>query len=188
MPIEFKCPNCSKAIKAPDAYAGKTAKCPGCGNAITVPAMEEEIVEAEAVDPVPETDALADMLNEEDEYKVANPYQAPAPPAERRMPCPACGEMIPTNAALCRFCGEVFDPALKRAREQKSRSSDDDDMTAIDWVLTALPVILVIGCIVGIVYMVMGKKKGGKMILVSICACVIWNILIGVLTSLGQHH
>jgi len=182
MPIEFKCPQCGKAIKAPDAYAGKTAKCPGCGAAIAVPAKEEEILEAETVEPLSQNSALDDMLKEEDEYKLANPnpYQSPVPPQENRKPCPACGEMIASNAAMCRFCGEVFDPALKKARAKKD-ADPDDDMSAVEWVVAIL--CAGIGCIVGIVYLVQGKKKGGKMLLVSICAAVVWNVLAALLRS-----
>src|SRR5688572_6415637 len=30
-----------------------------------------------------------------------------------RRPCPACGEAIVATAQKCRFCGEIFDPALR---------------------------------------------------------------------------
>jgi len=44
-----------------------------------------------------------------------------------RKPCPHCGEMIIKAAAKCRFCGEVFDPTLKRKSGSKRRRSFDDD-------------------------------------------------------------
>lgn len=37
MPIEFRCPNCSKLLRTPDESAGKKAKCPQCGGIADVP-------------------------------------------------------------------------------------------------------------------------------------------------------
>lgn len=38
MPISVTCPGCSKVIKVPEQYAGKSGKCPGCGAKIAIPA------------------------------------------------------------------------------------------------------------------------------------------------------
>lgn len=38
MPIEFKCPQCSAALKLRDEFAGKRGKCPQCAATIVVPA------------------------------------------------------------------------------------------------------------------------------------------------------
>lgn len=40
-------------------------------------------------------------------------------------PCPACGEMIKTAASKCRFCGEVFDPALKKRKSSGGGGRSD---------------------------------------------------------------
>ena len=32
-----------------------------------------------------------------------------------------CGEMIMATAAKCRYCGEVFDPKLKRGKSKKKK-------------------------------------------------------------------
>lgn len=37
MPISVTCPGCSKVIKVPEQYAGKSGKCPGCGAKIAIP-------------------------------------------------------------------------------------------------------------------------------------------------------
>lgn len=53
--------------------------------------------------------------------------------------------------------------------------SDDADLTPLDWVLAIL--CSGIGCIVGIVYMVQGKPKGTKMLVISLVFVVIWNVV-----------
>ena len=37
MPIEFRCPSCSKLLRTPDESAGKKAKCPQCATVVDVP-------------------------------------------------------------------------------------------------------------------------------------------------------
>jgi predicted RNA-binding Zn-ribbon protein involved in translation (DUF1610 family) len=110
MAISFSCPQCGKKLKAPDDAAGKSSKCPGCGSAVTCP---EPVYDAELVDPAHGPNPFDDLDGGEAYAVTAEP--AEAPPGEARKPCPMCGEMIVATAAKCRFCGEVFDPTLKKA-------------------------------------------------------------------------
>jgi len=48
-------------------------------------------------------------------------------------------------------------------------------MGTLDWVLAIL--CSGIGCIVGIVYLVQGKPKGTKMLVISIVMIVVWNVI-----------
>ncbi len=41
MTIEFTCPICTSALKAPDAYAGKLAKCKKCQARVVIPDSQE---------------------------------------------------------------------------------------------------------------------------------------------------
>ncbi|MCS7305211.1 MAG: zinc-ribbon domain-containing protein [Thermoguttaceae bacterium] len=47
MPIDFRCPICTKLLRVPDGAAGRQAKCPACGNVITIaggsPAAPSEV-------------------------------------------------------------------------------------------------------------------------------------------------
>ena len=118
----------------------------------------------------------------------AAPGDAASPPpdpsagdAQQRRPCPMCGEMIVATAAKCRFCGAIFDPALKKEEERKRTKDADADLTTGDWIFCIL--CGWIGCIVGIVYMIRGKPKGAKMIGVSLVATVVWSMLRAVLVQ-----
>lgn len=116
MAIEVGCPNCGKKLKAPDSLAGRVGKCPACGTRVQLPDAPEppEVMEPEVVDD-DSLGALADAAGHEEHasYELAQPPDAPEE-GDRR-PCPMCGEMIATAAVKCRFCGEVFDPKLKKA-------------------------------------------------------------------------
>jgi predicted RNA-binding Zn-ribbon protein involved in translation (DUF1610 family) len=177
VPIKVTCNSCGKSLKAKDSAAGKRVKCPQCGDPISIP---DEVYDAE------EAGGDDDYSGYDDDYgdgqydlgdDVAN-----APGATKRRPCPACGEMIVEGAAKCRFCGEIFDAALKRkARKSKSGGSDDADMTTGDWVVACL--CSGIGCIAGIVWMIQGKPKGSKMLGVSFLMAIFWNVVKLVLTA-----
>ena len=102
MTIKVECTSCGKVLTAKDSAAGKRAKCPQCGDIIQIP----EVYEAEEVGGDYADDEYGDD-GYDDDYD-------DSPDQEKRKPCPACGEMIIRGAAKCRFCGEIFDPALKR--------------------------------------------------------------------------
>jgi predicted RNA-binding Zn-ribbon protein involved in translation (DUF1610 family) len=180
--IRVTCPNCGAKLKAPDEAAGRETRCPKCGTPITVPEAGDMIYDAEAI---PEPHELSGDVYGLDDV----PAQKPAPAAaadDGRRPCPMCGEMIMANAAKCRYCGEVFDPALRKAeaKTKRSFSPEDEDMSSGEWVLAVL--CSGIGCIVGIVWMIQGKPKGKKMFGVSLLFNILWGILRAVLEQAGR--
>ena len=183
MPISFSCPRCGKNLKAPDDAAGKSSKCPGCGAPVTCP---EPVYDAELIDPVAGgPDPYADM-DADKPYGLAGlaPGAPSAPEAagEARRPCPMCGEMIVVGAAKCRYCGEIFDPALKKARKKgKKYGAEDADLTAGDIAVGLL--CGWIGCIAGIVWMIQGKPKGWKMVLLSIVSDVVKSVALAFIQS-----
>ncbi len=105
--------------------AGKTSTCPGCGAKVTCPdaAHDAEVVE---MGPPPAKPSGFDPFGDLDDDKpigVAGPSPAAESAAESRRPCPKCGEMILTTAAKCRFCGEVFDSTLKKAKKSGGKKA-----------------------------------------------------------------
>lgn len=90
--------------------------------------------------------------------------------------------MIAVGAAKCRFCGEIFDESLRKLEAKKAKSSDvDADMTPGDWAVAIL--CSGIGCIAGIVWMIQGKPKGGKMFGVSLLFAFAWGAIRAVIES-----
>ena len=170
MSIKVTCSACGTTLKAKDSLAGKKVKCPHCSEAIRIPdaSAEEEVYEAEEVGD-----------NQDFDFGGLDPSAGEE--IEGRKPCPVCGEMIMRTAAKCRYCGEIFDPALKKREKKKKRSGEgadidiDEDMTTGDWVVALI--CSGIGCIVGIVWMIQGKPKGPKMFGVSLGMTIFWNII-----------
>jgi len=140
MSIKVSCPSCGKTLAAPDSAAGKRAKCPGCGELFTVPAA---IQEAESLSVAP-----AAATGEPASYGLAEPIPAatsaaPAVAGEQRRPCPECGEMIVASAAKCRFCGAIFDPALKSSLA--ARGGNNEGLSTNGYIVYTL-VFLFIPC------------------------------------------
>ncbi|MBL9161780.1 MAG: zf-TFIIB domain-containing protein [Planctomycetaceae bacterium] len=175
MSIQVTCPSCQTTLKTADSSAGKRAKCPKCGGIIEIPAAppapadDEYALEAEH-------NPLAGFSDEELSSGPATPA------ATDRKPCPACGEMIVRDAVKCRYCGEVFDPVLRK-QEQKARKAtgEDADLSTGEWALAIL--CSGIGCLMGIIWMVQGKPKGKKMFLVSFAMQIVWGVIRGVIEN-----
>jgi hypothetical protein len=84
--------------------------------------------------------------------------------------------MIVRDAVKCRFCGEVFDPVLKKQQQKAMKATGEDaDLSTGEWVVAIL--CSGIGCIIGIIWMIQGKPKGKKMLLVSLAVQGFWFIV-----------
>ncbi len=72
---------------------------------------------------------------------------------------------------------------IRRRSRSGNSGGSDNDLAGSD---IALAIICSgIGCIMGIVYAIQGKPKGGKMIGLSFLFIVIWNIIAFVIRSAG---
>jgi predicted RNA-binding Zn-ribbon protein involved in translation (DUF1610 family) len=185
MSISFQCPQCGKKLKAPDQAAGKSSKCPGCGGTVTCP---EPVYDAEVLDesqPPAGHDPYGD-LDSDKPYGLVEPEPAAAPSGENRRPCPMCGEMILATAAKCRYCGEVFDPALKKAKGKKSKVGAGDASLSTGEILVAV-LCSGIGCIMGIIWMIQGKPKGLKMFGLSFVIYII-GFIVGLVVQMAAHQ
>ncbi len=187
MAISFSCPNCGKKLKAPDSAVGKSSKCPGCNTPVTCP---EPVYEAELIEPPLAGPNPYDDIDDGLPYGVAGPaagQEADTGP-EPRKPCPMCGEMIVATAAKCRFCGEVFDAKLKKAKKKKKKGSysyEEENLSGGDIAVAIL--CSGIGCIAGLVWMIQGKPKGGKMLGLSILMNLIWGVVRIAITAAVQN-
>jgi len=186
--------------------AGKTAKCPHCGGKVRIPdpndpqrprrsqsprssqgserprrrrrPQRDDVYEAEEVGGADDYDFGG---GEDFDFGGMDPNAGALVTRPDRKPCPACGEMIQKKAAKCRFCGEIFDPALKRRKQKsrrrsRSRYSDDDELEIAEWLL----IIFCggIACIIGIVYLIQGQtSKGTKMIAYPFLIGLIWRLI-----------
>ena len=182
MSINFQCPRCGKKLKAPDSAVGKSSKCPGCGGTVTCP---EPIYDAEVVEMMmtpekpPAFNPYAD-LDDDKPYAMVNPPAAQESAIESRRPCPMCGEMILATAAKCRYCNEVFDPGLKKAKskgKKKSKNFSRDDEVLSGGEIAAALLCSNIACIAGLIWMIQGKPKGLKMLGLSFAMQVVWGIV-----------
>ena len=184
MAISFQCPKCGKKLKAPDNAAGKSSTCPGCGGKVTCPepVYDAEVVEMELSPEKPKGfDPFAD-LDDDKPYPVTGPPPVSQSADDGRKPCPMCGEMIVVSAAKCRYCGEVFDPTLKKSKSKKKKKKkydpEDESLTGSE---IAIGIICsLVGCIAGVVWMIQGKPKGLKMVGLSIVADIVKSVIVAI--------
>src|SRR5207249_4333627 len=97
-------PACGRKTQAPDELIGKRARCPLCQQVITVPQPSGAADQPPPDEPAPRPSS-----------------RPPDDDADRRRPCPMCGEPIREDATRCRFCGEEFDGGGRRDRPRYRR-------------------------------------------------------------------
>jgi predicted RNA-binding Zn-ribbon protein involved in translation (DUF1610 family) len=175
MSIVVKCPSCGKRLDAPSSWSGKLATCPVCGDQIRI---AEEALDAEPV-PLP-SDAPSESAAAEASLDglSAKDYGGTLP---KRKPCPVCGESIVATAAKCRFCGELFDSRLKTRAKSEVRNSQDENLSAVDCVACVL--VSGVTCVLGVVYMIQGKRRGTQMFAISVVAMVFWFIVVSIVEA-----
>lgn len=95
---------------------------------------------------------------------------------EDMIDCIYCGEKIKRKALKCPYCKEYIDPKNDIKNKNKKKSFDEDDNLSVTEIILSI-LCGGIACIVGIIYVVQGKKKGWKMIGISFAAQVVFGII-----------
>jgi hypothetical protein len=183
MTIVFNCGDCGSRIQAPDNLTGQKARCPTCQAVVTVPenALEAEEVpprtaqsrpdDFDAGSPAAQHEAGGGRASEGDEW-------------EDRRPCPMCGEMILTRAVKCRFCGEVFDPVIRRShgRDPGIERKFNQQMNALGglWIFLGGLAIL------GIAVIASRLPRGSEVLLVVVVLIALCWVVFGLFTCLKQ--
>lgn len=166
MPIIVKCCDCGKALKAPEALAGKKAKCPDCGAVVLVPALAGQIGSSES-----RPEATFDEIADDSAGSTGDDTE--------RKPCPMCGELIAETAVKCRFCGETLSSPLRRRERQRTNSDVANQLTGADIAICAL--CFPIGCVVGIVAIITGQPaRGLKMIGLAMVMPFLWGAIMSI--------
>jgi len=93
--------------------------------------------------------------------------------AEDEKICKYCGEAVKASARKCRFCGEFFSESDRR--RHSVQNEEDEELTPGEIAFGILCGGL--ACIVSIIWMIQGKKKGGKLLLISVISQVVWGIM-----------
>lgn len=93
-------------------------------------------------------------------------------PIDGTKPCPYCGEHILASAKKCRFCNEYLNAADRERKAKLAAGSiEDENLSTAEIVFGILCGGL--ACIFGIVWLIQGKKKGGKLIVLAIVSNII---------------
>ncbi len=118
MAISVTCDSCGKTLRAKDSAAGRQTKCPECGYQLVIPSPPQDVYDAEE-------DAYPEYHDEPagEGWSSSSYGSGTRGSADATRQCPVCAETIKAVAVKCRYCGEIFDPAMKR--RQKSSGSGD---------------------------------------------------------------
>jgi hypothetical protein len=176
-------------MKANRLIAGKT--CAGCGVTIE---LGQEVFNCQNCGQSLHA-ACREQLNGCANERCVSYYASAVPPpipasqrAERgncppdSMPCRFCGEFIKKSARKCRFCDEFQDEDDRT--KVRGRKSEDDNLTGGE---IAFGLICGgIACVAGLIFGLMGKKKGWKMMLLGIVSSIVWNIVIVLIKSIAN--
>ena len=87
--------------------------------------------------------------------------------------------MIIANAAKCRYCGEIFDRALRRKAARESNRNPAADLTVADWLIGIFCALL--GCIIGLIRVSRGDPSGGKLLALSVISTAVWNAIAAII-------
>jgi hypothetical protein len=76
---------------------------------------------------------------------------------------------------MARDDDDDYDDRPARRRPRPSSSDNDGNLSVVEWLVCIF--CSGIGCIIGIVYLVQGNPKGGKMLAISLICAVIGGVI-----------
>ena len=174
-------------MKANRALAGKA--CPGCSKEIELgddvwncqscrSTMHQSCRESANGCANPQCPTFAGAYALAPQAAAISPAAAAAPAGDAGdlVECRFCGEKIKARARKCRFCGEFQSAGDRRVRKRRgAAAAGDDNLTAAEIVFGII--CSGIACIVGLVWMIQGKKKGGKLFLIALITSIIATVI-----------
>jgi len=176
-----KCPGCGKAIQVPDSMAGKRVKCPACAHVWQIPG---KVVDGQAALGTP-GGGLTPGCRGGEEERVVRRHDG------RRLPDRGRAEARCRNSLWRPFFrrGGTAAPLAEEEKTEKLLVERRRESDSARWLLCIF--CGNIACIVGIVYLCLGKPKGTKIIVASICFTIVWFIVgfvFGFMQALLQHQ
>ena len=108
--------------------------------------------------------------------------RGPAAPAGEMVPCTFCGEMILKKSRKCRFCDEYQNEIDRKANAARLKTDTSDESLTVGEIVFGL-MCGFIALITGIVWMMQGKPKGGKLVMIALAAIAVSFFL----RSLSHH-
>ncbi len=151
---------------------GQVVEVPGVRGAGDLPSSrsyEAELLESASGGP----DPFADLDTDKPYAVAAQPVEAEAPADGTRRPCPMCGEMIVATAAKCRYCGEIFDPTLKKVKKGGKKGK----LKAVASAQRNLLICILLNIVSYITLVVLGRQGQGSparaLAIVILCAAAV---------------
>ena len=187
MPIEFRCPQCGRLLRAGDGTSGRRALCPGCGAFSTVPEPEAgrqgippapEVAVERSEPPAPPPAAEPDSPfgpRPVDPEDAENPYLAPTQygptPAPYGGPVPQTDSRAVVSLVLglcgvflsCLWCPLLGTPvaAIGLMLGIMARKSASRGLAIAGIILCGIQLVLALVCLVVIVVlMIVGELQG----------------------------
>lgn len=155
--------------------SGPGRVCPNCTAPFPEVAVSDLPVETEPL-PSEMPSVLPPTPPDVDPLALADVQPMVTRDAENLVPCKFCGEKIQPKARKCRHCGE-FQSDADRALQNKSNSVNEADTNLTGGEIALGLLCSNIACIVAIVWMIQGKKKGGKLLLLVLVSQLIMGVL-----------
>lgn len=128
MPIEFKCPKCTRALRVKDEFAGQTGLCPYCQTRVLVP-VPAKVNEDSVLDwlgaPTPSSENLNGAISGSSDARIPVPGASGSdilnsPHLKRtKKRCPKCKHEVAVGYDICPHCHMYFSDVQEAIRRMQ---------------------------------------------------------------------